>query len=407
MADALEGRSTGQRIKYFRERRGMSRPVLGGLVGRSAEWVKAVETGRLLPPRLPMLIRLAEVLGIDDLADLTGDQSLDVTALTRGRHPNIAAIRAAVQRYTVSRPDRAPYPVATLRNRVAAAWRAWHTALDRRSEVGALLPGLLTDCQDAAFALDGRERRAAHAVLADAYHLAQHVLVNAAEPELLWLVVDRGMNAARTADDPLTLAGAAWTVGMMLRVAGRMEEALSLVQEAAGVLESYLPEAPDEWLAMWGALQLHSAVTAARAGRGGEAWACWDRADTAARRLPAGYAHPWTVFGAANVALHGVSLTVDLWKSREALRRAEAIEPDAIPSRERRGRFFVEMARGHHMAGERVAATRLLLRACDQGVDAVRWSPAARLIVDDLIAKPPVAVRDDVRDLARRLGLAV
>jgi hypothetical protein len=90
-------------------------------------------------------------------------------------------------------------------------------------------------------------------------------------------------------------------------------------------------------------------------------------------------------------------MTVDLWKSREALRRAEQIDPATIPSRERRGRFFVEMARGHFGARDRVAATRLLLLACDEGVDAVRWSPAARVIVDDLVARPPLAVRDDVR----------
>jgi Helix-turn-helix domain len=48
--DDIEGRSTGQRILYFRARAGMTRAVLGGLVGRSAEWVKAVESGRLLTP---------------------------------------------------------------------------------------------------------------------------------------------------------------------------------------------------------------------------------------------------------------------------------------------------------------------------------------------------------------------
>lgn len=135
---------------------------------------------------------------------------------------------------------------------------------------------------------------------------------------------------------------------------------------------------------MWGALQLHAAATLARAGREGDAWAHWDRAADLARRLPAGYAHPWTMFSTANVDLHGISLTVDLWKSRDALRRAESVDPSTIPSRERRGRLFVEMGRGHHAAGERVAATRLLLRACDEGVDAVRWSPAAQAIVDDL-----------------------
>jgi hypothetical protein len=111
--------------------------------------------------------------------------------------------------------------VAGLSGRVAAAWRSWHTSLDRRSKVSAVLPALLIDCQDAALLLDGADRRAAHAVLADAYHLAQHVLVNAAEPELLWVVVDRGMTAAQAADEPLALAGAAWTVGMMLPSAAR------------------------------------------------------------------------------------------------------------------------------------------------------------------------------------------
>lgn len=43
----LTGKTTGERIKHFRNRVGMTRAVLGGLVGRSAEWVKAVEMGRL------------------------------------------------------------------------------------------------------------------------------------------------------------------------------------------------------------------------------------------------------------------------------------------------------------------------------------------------------------------------
>ena len=262
----------GQRLRQRREQAGMTRPVLAGLVGRSAEWVKAVETGRLRQPRLPILLRLAEVLGVVDLVDLTGEQSLEVAAFTRGRHPNVTAIRAAVQRYTVGRPDRPPYPVTVLADRMAAAWRLWHTSADRRTDVGAVLPDLLTDCQDAARALElGPERRAAHAVLADAYTLAQHTLVNAADFELLWLVVDRGMAAAHIADDPLTLAGAAWTVGMMLRGGGRMDEALALVGEASRAMEPHLPDAADDWRGMWGALQLHAANTAARAGREGSA----------------------------------------------------------------------------------------------------------------------------------------
>ncbi len=244
-----------------------------------------------------MLIRLAEVLGIADLAELTGDQSMTTPRFAYGEHPTVPAIRNAVQRYSLSRPNRPPQPIATLRERAAVAWRLWHQSPNRRTDVGAVLPGLLTDCQDTAAMLDGSARRDAHAVLADVYHLAQHVLVNAAPPELLWLVVERGMAAAQIADQPLALAGAAWTVGNMLRIGGRMDEALALVHDAANLLEPRLPDADDEWRAMWGALQLHGAVTAARAGRDGEAWAHWDRAAEAVQRLPAGYGRHWTAFG--------------------------------------------------------------------------------------------------------------
>jgi transcriptional regulator with XRE-family HTH domain len=390
----------GERLRRYRERSGMSRPVFGGLVGRSAEWVKAVEAGRLAMPRLSMLLRIAEVLGIDDLAELTGDRSQRIERFSRGEHPAVPAVRAAVNQYTLARPAGQPVPVAALRGRADEAWLAWHQSRDRRREVGRLLPSLLADAQSSASTMDGVGRRAAHGVLADVYHLTQHLLVNAADPALLWLVVDRAMSAAQIADQPLALAGAAWTVGMMLRGAGRMDESLELVRDAADLLEPGLDDASDEWRAMWGALQLHGATTAARAGRDGEAWAWWDRADRMARTLPVGYAHPWTAFGVANTDLHAVSLTVDLWKSREALRRAETIDPAAIPSRERRGRFYVELARGHYAAKDRIAAARLLLLACDEGADAVRWSPAARVIVDDLVARPPTAMREDVRRLA-------
>lgn len=45
--------------------------------------VKAVENGKLHQPRLPMLLRMADMLGLRDLAALTGDQSLPVATLVR------------------------------------------------------------------------------------------------------------------------------------------------------------------------------------------------------------------------------------------------------------------------------------------------------------------------------------
>jgi transcriptional regulator with XRE-family HTH domain len=67
-----DGLTTGKRIQILRERKGLTRPVLAGLVGRSASWLKGIETSRRLPPRLPMLVLLAEVLGAGDIAAILG-----------------------------------------------------------------------------------------------------------------------------------------------------------------------------------------------------------------------------------------------------------------------------------------------------------------------------------------------
>jgi hypothetical protein len=99
------------------------------------------------------------------------------------------------------------------------------------------------------------------------------------------------MSAAQDADQPLALAGAAWTLGMMQRSAGDTGGALALATRAAAVLEPILEEGGDEPRAMYGALQLHAAITAAQAGREGDAWRYWDIADSTARRI-GGYSHP-------------------------------------------------------------------------------------------------------------------
>jgi hypothetical protein len=190
----------------------------------------------------------------------------------------VPAIRDAVMGYRLGSRDRPPVAIAALASRTAEAWRTWHTDAERRVRVGSLLPSLITDAQHTALVSAGPGRRAAHVVLADVYHLAQHVLVNAAEPPLVWLVADRAMQAAQEANDPVAVAGAAWTVGMMLRGGGRTDEALDLVRSAARDLEPLLGNGSDEARAMFGALQLHAAVTLARIGRDGEAWAAWGRA---------------------------------------------------------------------------------------------------------------------------------
>lgn len=45
----LTGKTVGELVKHFRNRVGMTRPVLGGLAGRSAEWAMLHAAERTAP----------------------------------------------------------------------------------------------------------------------------------------------------------------------------------------------------------------------------------------------------------------------------------------------------------------------------------------------------------------------
>ncbi|MFI7493068.1 helix-turn-helix domain-containing protein [Micromonospora echinaurantiaca] len=389
----------GARLRAHRERAGKTRPVLGGLVGRSAEWVKALENGRLLPPRLPMLLRLAEVLDISDLADLTGDQSLPVASVTRAGHPDVDSVAAAMQRTAGSVGD--PTPVDVLRGLVDQAWTLWHRSTAERTAVAAVLPGLLADLQRSARRLNGPARRQALVELARVYHLAQLYLAHQPYPELVWLAADRAMLAAQDADDPAAIAVAAWYYAHVYRGANQIDAAEQVLVEAAGVVD---PTAGSEQLARWGQAQLGIALGHSKAGRAGQAWRAWDAADEAASRLGNGYAHPWLMFGPAACAAYAVTIETDLCRPGEAVRRADTMNYRALPSCTRRAAALIEAARAHVLHRGEVAAVHLLGRALRESVDTVRHNPYARTAALELSNRPGT-VGEDARELALAIGV--
>jgi transcriptional regulator with XRE-family HTH domain len=410
MLDDLAGKRTGERIQILRERKGLSRPVLAGLVGMSPSWLKGIERGTRLPPRLPMLVKLAEALAVGDVAVLAGTDmdlggaSVPVASFARIPHDAVPAIREAIRDPLLTLAA-ATSDINALTSRTADAWNLWHQSPEHRTDVGRILPRLVTDARIAARTAEGGERRAANAVLADVYALVQHEVVWASESELTWTAADRAMLAAQEADNPLALAGAAWTLGMVQRGAGDTDAALTLAVDAARLLEARLEVGTEELRAMYGALQLHAATTAARDGREGDAWRHWDTARHTAVRLNDHYHHRWTMFGESNVKLHAVSIAADLSRSAEARARAEEIDPDEIPSRERRGRLGVEIARSYHQRRDYTGALHWLEEAYRTSADSVRYSPSARQMAADIVDHGGPLVSRRARSLAGSIGL--
>lgn len=215
-----------------------------------------------------MLLRLAEVLDISDLADLTGDQSLPVASVTRAGHPDVDNIAAAMQRTTVPVGD--PTTVDALRGLVDQAWALWHRSTAERTAVAAVLPGLLADAQRSARRLDGLARRQALVELARVYHLAQLYVAHQPHPELVWLAADRAMLAAQDADHTAAIAAAAWYYAHVYRGANQGDAAEQVLLDAAGLVD---PAAGGEQLARVGAgAARHRARTQqGRSGRAGMA----------------------------------------------------------------------------------------------------------------------------------------
>lgn len=403
--DAGEPIAFGERLRILRTRRGMTRETLAGLVGKSPEWVKAVERGRLKSPKLPMILRLAEVLRVRDLAQLTGDQAMPTSMFIGPGHPRLSQVKSAVDTLALTLDREAP-PVAHLHARIARAWVARHCAPNHREVLGALLPELIRDAQLAARQAGAAvDRRAAQATLAEVYSLCQFFVAYQPASELLWRVAERGLVAAQESEDPHAIGVAAWLTAQAHRDAAHFEAADAVALEVLRHLEPMLPDGADDLRAVYGALQFEAGYTAARRGESGTAWAYWDRARAVAERLPASYYHPVTSFSRAVIGAHAVTVAVELHSGGESVRQAAAAEAEAIPSRPRRARHRIEQARAYHLDGQPDVALATLEQAHEAAAETIRYNGyARRILLEESEAREPRR-RRRAAELAERVGV--
>jgi hypothetical protein len=175
------------------------------------------------------------------------------------------------------------------------------------------------------------------------------------------------------------------------------------VAEAASELEQHM-NSPDA-MGLYGSLCLHMGISAAYQGDDGGAWRFWDTADRVANALPAGYFHPQTVFGRANADIHGVSIAAELRRFGEAVGRADRIDPARVPSRERRGRLYGEIAAGHMQRRELEQARRFLERSYAESPEEAPYSPLTRGVAVELVRTATGSLKAEAVALVERMGI--
>ncbi|MEU5772762.1 helix-turn-helix domain-containing protein [Streptomyces venezuelae] len=395
----------GQRLQILRTRRGLSRPVLAGLLGKSPSWLKQVEQGQIHMPKLPTVLRIAELLRVRDLADLTGDQSMHVDLFIGPGHSRLPAVKAAVNAFPLTADRLAPSP-AHLQARLARAWAARHEAPNHREVIGELLPDLIRDGQLAVRQAEtAADRRAAQACLSEIYSLSQFFVAYQPDSSLLWRVAERGMVAAQDSEDPHAIGVAAWLTAQAHRDSAHFDAADAVTSEALRYLEPLLPDSDDRVLAIAGALQFEAGYTAARRGENGTAWGWWDKAEKTSKKLPASYYHPITSFSRAIMGAHAVTIAVELRAGGESVRQAHKADAIAIPSRPRLARHRIEEARGYQLDGQAETALATLERAYEAASETIRYNGyARRIVLEETESKSP-ARRRRAAVLATELGL--
>jgi transcriptional regulator with XRE-family HTH domain len=402
MRGARDELSVGERIAFYRRRRGLTQGTLGTLVGRSEEWVSSIERGRRQLRRLDVLTEVARALRVT-LPDLLGqpvlmeddNQQDDVPAV---RDALMAPRRLSKLLYRVEDSTPPPDPDRYARF-VEQVWFEYQAG--RVGRVVAALPDLIRNAQR--LEDNPGPSSSGWAVSARIHHLAATTLSKVGEVDLSWIAAERSMNAAEESDDPLVLASAARAGTHAFLANGRYDDALSLGTTAAGWLSERMDDDDPAAMSLAGMLSLRTAMAAAKHQDRAVATDLLRQAAIAAARLGEDANYWQTGFGPTNVELHRLAAALELGDVAYVVDRAPQVVTDHLPI-ERTASHLVDTGRAQSLLAHDEDALATFLKAEQLAPQLVRHSAAVREAVKGMHRRAPVTAG---RKASPLMGLAV
>lgn len=408
MRGMTETMTIGERVAFYRRRRGMAQVVLAGLVGRTEDWLSKVENNRIELDRLSVIRSLAEALDVT-LADLVVEPTLlDWTDDSGVR--TVPALRAVLMDYGQMAPalagavNGAAPDLGALQRAVGEVFDAYQAS--RYAYVAGRTPLVLADALRASRSAAADDRNRANALLALAYQTAVSVLTKLGETDLAWVAAERGLNAAQQTDNPIVIGSLFRSVAHALHSTGRFQGSVQLVQAAANVLEPQVgSRADDALLSVYGTLFLTGAVAAARADDRASTTSFLNEAADCAGRLGRDANTMWTAFGPTNVAIHRMTAAMELGDVQVAVDLAPRIDASALPT-ERRVRHAIESARAYTARNRRDDALGVILEAEQLAPEQIRHHAISRQLVLSWLRNTRGPRSVPLEQLAGRLHLA-
>ncbi|MFJ9648093.1 helix-turn-helix domain-containing protein [Streptomyces sp. NPDC101206] len=406
-----EQEAIGQRVRRQRLKVGMTQADLASAVGKTQAWVSRVEKGRIELDRATLINALAAALHCHPNTLIQRPYSTTGAEPGSGWHAAATSIMRELRRY-----DLAPVFDGAPRS-AAALWqdmRRLHRLRDAAANSAILheIPDLLRESRALVEAASGREREEAFAVYAVTCkfaHTAAHAL---GQPELVALCCERAVWAAHRSGDPLLPAMADWMRVWDMWATADYADALALADKALGGIQEQYDGGDPLALRVWGALQLRSAVSAARAGNRDESSTRIQHAAEAARRVdahvgPMPFDRHSVTFSTGNVQVHEISVALEMADQRQALRLNRRTDPwhiAALP-KSRQGHHHMDLARAWLWDGNRERALTELEAAEGLAPQLVRNHPIARATLRQLVYAERQLTRQKLRGMSDRFSL--
>jgi transcriptional regulator with XRE-family HTH domain len=394
----------GQRVAFYRRRRGLSQEVLAGLVGKTVEWLRKVENNRAELDRLSVLKNLANALDVT-LGDIIGEPSLFDWSEESGQQ-TIPALRAALRDYRHLSPvlagdHQGELPsLANLERDTADIWGSYQQS--QYGDLARRLPLLIDNCLTAERAFDGENRRRASALTAYAHHVAALFLTKLGETDLAWIAASRGLTAANASEDHVVIGSLSRAAAHALTSSGEYRQAREVGAAAAEYLQPLLVAPTPQLLSVYGSLHLMCALSAARDDDRQTSRTHLAEAGDSANRLGSDANHVWTAFGPTNVTIHQVCVALEFGDVQRAIAIGPGLDTTRLPV-ERRVRHSIEVARAFVRYNKLDEALAELRSAEQIAPDQVRYHQLSRMLVREILTRPRpprLAV-----DLAYRMGV--
>lgn len=395
----------GERVAWYRRRRGLSQRVLAELVGRTEDWLNKVENNRIQLDRLSVIGSLANELDVS-LSDLLAEPNLVEWVPDTGRR-TVPALREALFTYSQLMPRnlraRELQSLDMLFERVAAVWDAYQSS--RYGFMTASLPNLVQDLAYAVDQYDDLEKVRAQRLLALSYQASTAVLTKIGETDLACVAAQRGYDLAEQAGERVVLTSLTRSVCHALLSAGRYNDAASLIDDAPQLLGQLDADSSRVLISVYGTMYLTGAIASARADDQTATLGFLQQAESAAEKLGYDGNLMWTAFGPTNVQIHRVSTAMELGNLSQALALGPRVDPSPLPI-ERQVRHYLEVARAYSAQNDRDSSLGLILKAEHLAPEQVRHHSLSRDVVLTWVRRSKGGLSTDLAGLAERLTVA-